>query len=166
MLQLNDGSIQVRTIYAFADDSAGNRSGVFTYELPNLPPDVSQARASLATLWPPDHKMVQVSVLGVTDPDCDPVTITITRIAQDEPTNGTGDGDACPDALGVGTPIGQLRAERSGTGNGRVYTISFTATDEKGAVSQGLVKVIVPKATGQNAVDDGNRLDLTIVWRC
>ena len=159
---LDIDACQERAVYAFADDNVGNRSGVFAYELPILPPDVSQARASIATLWPPDHKMVEVSILGVTDPDCDPVTITITRITQNEPTNGTGDGDACPDALGVGTSVAKLRAERSGAGNGRVYTIFFTATDEKGGTSQGVIKVSVPKAINQNAIEDGNSFDSTM----
>jgi len=159
---LSIDACQVRTIYAFADDNVANRSGVFAYELPNLPPDVSHARPSIATLWPPDHKMVEVSVLGVTDPDCDSVTITITRITQDEPTNGTGDGDACPDGLGIGTVAAQLRAERSGAENGRVYSIYFSATDGKGGTSQGVVKVGVPKAMYQNVVEDGSAFDSTM----
>jgi hypothetical protein len=69
----------------------------------------------------------------VTDPDGDPVAIAITEIAQDEPPDGLGDGDTCPDAVGVGTGIAALRVERSGTqaarGDGRVYHIRFTASD-------------------------------------
>jgi len=98
----------------------------------------------------------------VTDPDCDPVTITITRITQDEPTNGTGDGDTCPDAQGVVAATAQLRAERSGTGNGRVYTIYFIATDGKGGLSNGKVKVGVPKTSNGSAIDDGVAFDSTI----
>ena len=151
----------MRTIYAFADDNVANRSGVFAYELQNLPPDVSRARPSIATLWPPNHKMVEISIIGVVDPDCDPVGIIITRITQDEPTNGTGDGNTCPDAQGIGTSAAQLRAERDGGGNGRVYTIYFTATDSKGASSSGSVKVAVPKDRGKNAIEDGFQFDST-----
>src|SRR5260370_434885 len=154
-------SCQSRMVYAIADDNVGNRSDVFVYEVPNLPPDVSRARPSLAMLWPPNHEMVQVSILGVTDPDCDPITITITRITQDEPTKGAGDGDTCPDAQGVGAATAQLRAERSGAGNGRVYTIYFSATDAKGGASQGSAKVTVPKNNHEIAVDDGPAFDST-----
>lgn len=112
-------------------------------------------------LWPADHKLFAVSVEGVTDSDDDAVTITIDRIAQDEATNGTGDGDKCPDAEGVGTAIAQLRAERSGNGNGRVYTIYFTAADERGGTSQGSVKVSVPKNEKETAIDDGLKIDST-----
>ena len=135
---------------------------IFKYELSNLAPDVSDARPSIATLWPPNHQMVEVSVLGVTDPDCDPVTLTITRITQNEPTNDTGDGDTCPDALGLDKSSAQMRAERSGTGTGRVYTIYFTATDTKGGASHGSVKIIVPKSNQGIGVDGGPVFDSTV----
>ena len=122
-------------------------------------PACSQARASIATLWPPNHKMVALAILDVTDPDGDAVTIRIDRISQDEPTSGLGDGDLCPDAQGVGTSTAQLRAERSGTGNGRVYTIFFTATDGRGGSCQGSVKVSVPHDQNGNGVDDGPVFD-------
>jgi len=127
----------------------------------NRPPDVSQAAPSTAMLWPPNHKMVPVTIVGVTDPDGDPFSIQITAIAQDEPTNGLGDGNACPDGQGINTAIAQLRAERSGTGNGRVYTITFTATDSKGASSMGSVTVAVPHDMNSTAVDDGAKFDST-----
>ena len=38
-----------------------------------------------------------------------------------------------------------LRAERSGTGNGRVYLLTFTATENQGASVTGTVKVQVPR---------------------
>jgi hypothetical protein len=38
----------------------------------------------------------------------------------------------------------KLRAERSGTGEGRVYTITITATDASGNVSKQTVTVAVP----------------------
>ena len=45
--------------------------------------------------------------------------------------NGLGDGDTCPDALLSGDTV-LLRAERTGTGNGRVYRVTFSATDGRG----------------------------------
>jgi hypothetical protein len=102
-----------------------------------------------------------ISILGVTDPDGDPVSIRIDRIMQDEPTNGVGDGDTCPDSAGIGTSTAQVRAERSGTGNGRVYTIFFTATDGRGGSTSGTVKVSVPHNQNDTAVDDGAIFDST-----
>ena len=56
----------------------------------------------------------------VTDLDHN-ATITITSITQDEPTNGLGDGDTAVDRVKTATARSSLRAERSGTADGRVY---------------------------------------------
>jgi hypothetical protein len=130
----------------------------------NSPPDCSAAYPSVDTLWPPNHKFVDVNVLGVTDPDSDPTTINIDSIFQDEPVNDLGDGNTSPDGAGVGTDTASIRSERAGGGNGRVYTIAYTATDDKGASCSGEAKVSVPKSKGKNgaAVDDGATFDSTI----
>ncbi|MBI3753905.1 MAG: hypothetical protein HY266_07700 [Deltaproteobacteria bacterium] len=130
----------------------------------NQPPDCTQAIPSNNTLWPPNHKLVLISISGITDPDGDPVAVTITGITQDEPVNGLGDGDTSPDGFGVGTSQSQIRAERSGKGNGRVYAISFTADDGKGGSCSGQVKVGVPhdQGKGKNPVDDGQNYDSTM----
>jgi hypothetical protein len=128
----------------------------------NAPPDCSQAKPSVAILWPPNHKMIEVSILGVTDPDGDPITIKIDSVKQDEPNNGLGDGDTCPDALGIGNSTAKLRAERSGTGNGRVYTIFFTATDGRGGSCSGSVKVCIPRDNSTSCVDDGSNVDSAV----
>lgn len=130
---------------------------------PNQPPDCTQATPSINSLWPPNHKLVNISINGVTDADGDPITITITHITQDEPVNRLGDGDSAPDGFGVGTSEAQIRAERSGTGNGRVYTISFTADDGKGGDCTNTVQVGVPhdQGKGQIPIDDGQNYDST-----
>jgi hypothetical protein len=132
-------------------------------EISNQAPDCRQATASPKVLWPPDHKLVDIAITGVTDPDGDPVSITITRIEQDEPVNGLGDGDTSPDGFGVGTAQARLRRERSGTGNGRVYHVGFTASDNQDASCTGTVQVSVPhdQAPASAAVDDGFRFDST-----
>ena len=53
-----------------------------------------------------------------------------------------------------------LRAERSGTGNGRVYHIHFTASDLEGSVA-GVVTVSVPHKKKSTAVDGGELYDST-----
>jgi hypothetical protein len=130
---------------------------------PNDPPICTSAVPSTKSLWPPNHKLATVSVQGVTDPNNDPVTIKITAITQDEPVNGLGDGDTAPDGLGVGTAQAQLRQERSGTGNGRVYAIWFQADDSSGGTCTGKVSVGVPhdQGKGSTAIDDGQNYDST-----
>jgi hypothetical protein len=126
----------------------------------NDPPACGQARPSAALLWPPNHKLVEITLSGVTDPENDPVTLTITGVTQDEPVNGTGDGDTSPDAVIQGGKV-LLRAERSGNGNGRVYHISFTARDMDGGACTGFVTVGVPHNNKGTPIDGGQGYDST-----
>ena len=74
----------------------------------NQPPDVSQAYASIDCIWPPNHKMVDISIMGVASPDNGPITITIIGITSDEPAasgEGSGGKNHAPDADGIGTDI-------------------------------------------------------------
>ena len=129
----------------------------------NQPPDCSQAFPGIASLWPPDHKTVKTGIVGVTDPDGDDIALQITGITQDEPVNGLGDGDTSPDGFGVGLSKAELRAERSGTGNGRLYEVHFAADDGKGGQCTGSVNVSVPRDKGINnaAINDGQEYDST-----
>ncbi len=95
-------------------------------------------------LWPPNHKLRTITLSGATDPDGDLLTWVVNGVTQDEPTNGLGDGDTAIDAfLGTGNTL-QVRAERSGLGDGRVYRISFTVSDGRGGACTGTAKVGVP----------------------
>jgi len=120
----------------------------------NQAPECGDAEASVSSVWPPNHKMKDVTILGVVDADGDLVTITIDGIIQDEPVNDIADGDTSPDADGVGTDIAQIRSERSGTGDGRVYEISFIADDGNGGTCMGSVEVGVPHDKKDTAVRD------------
>jgi hypothetical protein len=124
---------------------------------PNHAPRCAGAVASPALLWPPDHKFVDVDVHGVTDPDGDRVTVTVTAIRQDELPTLLGPGKNCPDADGVGTTHARVRAERDGPGDGRVYHLSVRATDARGASCTATVRVCVPHDKGHkgDCVDEG-----------
>ena len=138
-----------------------------TVKVGNQPPDCSKASADQECLWPPNNQMVPVSILGVTDPDGDPLSITITSITSDEPTasdKGSGGAKHAPDASGVGTGTAMIRSERSGNGDGRVYVINFTANDGKGGECTGSVMVKVPHDQSSKectAIDSGQKYDAT-----
>jgi hypothetical protein len=86
------------------------------------------------------------------------VTLTITGVTQDEALNGLGDGDTSPDAkAGAASDQVQLRAERSGTGDGRVYRIAFTGSDGEGGTCSGTARIGVPhdQGKGKTPVDSG-----------
>ena len=75
------------------------------------------------------------------------MTLSITGVTQDEPTGTT------PDAvLGPGSNSVRLRAERDGSGDGRVYRVSFEASDGRGGTCTGFATVGVRKGSGP-AVD-------------
>jgi len=122
----------------------------------NAPPACDLAVPSVSELWPPNHKLTAVEILGISDPDADDVVLTILDVTQDEPLNGLGDGDTAPDAVIQGSTV-LLRAERQGGGNGRVYHIRFQADDGVGGVCTGTVTVCVPhdRRGGSTCVDDG-----------
>jgi len=126
----------------------------------NAPPDCTVARPSRSVLWPPDHKLLAVDILGVSGDD---VAIGISGVTQDEPVNGSGDGDTSPDAVAHGSRA-LLRAERSGGGNGRVYQVHFAATDAEGQTCTGVVTVGVPHSMrpGSSPIDDGQLYDSTL----
>lgn len=106
----------------------------------------TSATAGPVALWPPNHTLRTVTIGGVSN-------VEITGVTQDEPIEGTGDGDVSPDAAaGAAAGTVRLRAERSGTGDGRVYTIGFTGVSADGPCS-GTVTVAVPQNQSKPAVD-------------
>jgi hypothetical protein len=76
--------------------------------------------------------------------DNGPAPSIVLSVGSNEPVNGTGDGDTAPDWEVVDATHVQLRAERSGTGLGRVYTIHVVATDAAGNTTVADVQVLVP----------------------
>jgi len=131
---------------------------------PNNPPVCDSAVPNIDSIWPPNHKLVDITISGITDPENDPITTQILSIHQDEPVNGLGDGDVSPDGFGVGTIVAQVRAERSGLENGRVYTIKVKASDDKGLSCTTNVTVGVPHDKNDQAIlDNGKNYDSTVV---
>ena len=111
------------------------------------PPVIVAVSADPNVLWPPNHKMVNVRVMARVTDTCSDTTWKIIRVTSNEPVNGLGDGDTAPDWVITGDHTLQLRAERSGKGTGRVYTITVQAKDTSGNLSETkTVTVKVPKS--------------------
>jgi hypothetical protein len=109
------------------------------------PPDIDTVTASPNLLWPPNHRMVHVTVNISAIDACDPApSCQIISVTSNEPIDGLGDGDTSPDWIITGPFTVDLRAERSGTGTGRVYTITVQCTDHSGNSSTATVTVTVP----------------------
>jgi hypothetical protein len=155
------------TIEATFVDSLGRtqRSNRVTKEWTkptNQAPDCSGVAESAKLLWPPNHEFRLITLGGATDADGDAVTLTIAGITQDEPVNEGGDGNTSPDAKsGPASNQVYVRSERSGKGDGRVYRISYSASDGKGGVCSGSAIVGVPhdQNSGSKPVDSGKLYD-------
>lgn len=157
--------VLVFTAVSTEDAAVSNSATVTLVTGGNRPPDCAAAAGRRLELWPANHKRVDVDLsatLGISDPDGDPVRITADAITQDEPVRGLGDGDTSPDGAGLGSGTVGLRAERAGGGNGRVYRVSYTASDGRGGSCRGSFQADVPHSRGgAAAVDDGQAFDST-----
>jgi hypothetical protein len=111
------------------------------------PPSVSNVSVTPSILWPPNHRTADVTVTYDATDNCGPVACTLS-VTSNEPIDGLGDGDTAPDWQVVDAHHVRLRAERSGTGNGRVYTITITCTDDSGNTTVRTVTVSVPHNQG------------------
>jgi hypothetical protein len=131
-----------------AVDFSGNTS-TCTFEVTVAantdPPVIRSVTASPNRLWPPNHKWVDVTVnVDATNPCDADITCTILEVTSNEPVNGTGDGNTAPDWMITGDTTLKLRAERSGGGSGRIYTIRYSCEDGSGNETEGTVEVLVP----------------------
>jgi endo-1,4-beta-xylanase len=112
------------------------------------PPQLS-VTVSPSVLWSPNHKLVKIKATIVATDTCDAnPAIRLVSISSNEPDNGLGDGDQPRDIQGAqfGTDDRQfeLRNERSGKGTGRIYTITYAATDASGNKTVRQATVTVP----------------------
>lgn len=112
--------------------------------LDTLPPVVTAVTPSQAILWPPNHKLVPVSISVTADDQCGSTTSRITSVTSNEPVNGIGDGNTTPDWLITGNLTLKLRAERAGGGSGRVYTVTVETVDHAGHKVTNTTEVKVP----------------------
>jgi hypothetical protein len=153
------------TITVTAKDAAGNHTDklvIFTV-VDNTPPTII-LNGNVITIWPPNHKYRTVTISNLvssaTD-NCDSTvglsSVYISQVTSDEADDGSGDGNTTHDILiAADCKSVQLREEREGGGNGRVYTITFKVRDSAGNVATATAKVTVPKSqNGSAAVDDG-----------
>jgi hypothetical protein len=99
------------------------------------PPVITSLSVNPGNLWPPNHKLVAVRVTGTAVDNVTPsnnIVMRIISITSTEPLNAKGDGNSDYDYEITGLMTVNLRAERSGTGDGRIYTITIRATDAAG----------------------------------
>lgn len=128
-------------------------------------PAITEVSADPSSLWPVNHKMKNVLIRYNTSDNCGAVTSKLT-VSCNEPVNGNGDGNTSTDWIVVDNHHLQLRAERAGNGNGRIYTVTISSTDAAGNTAVKTIDVIVPHdmsttvpgttTISDNAVEDNN----------
>jgi hypothetical protein len=108
-------------------------------------PPMLEVTVSPDMLWPPNHKYVTVDPTITVSDNFDPnPTVTLVSMTSNEPDNGLGDGDMPNDIVINEDGTFDLRAERSGTGDGRIYTLTYMATDACGNTTKAMATVTVP----------------------
>lgn len=136
-----------------AEDRSGNTSTcTFTVTVEaGSEPEVTDVSANPHVLWPPNHKMVNVSIDVDVESDCptsSDIECKIVEVKSNEAVNGNGDGNTSPDWVITGDRTLKLRAERSGSGSGRVYSIHVQCTSDSGTLDDRWITVKVPHDQG------------------
>jgi len=156
-----DFTVQPGTGYGVGSPAAA--SGTIANTPDSTAPTITLIPNVNMTLWPPNHQYESISVtdfVASASDNCDPSvnlnSVYILKITSDEAENGNGDGNTLNDiVIGADCKTAQLRAERSGNGDGRVYTITFKVKDSAGNFTTATAQVTVRKSPNTPAVDSG-----------
>lgn len=125
----------VSSVTLTVDDGRGGSDSddVVVTVVDEAPPSIDTVTASPELLWPPNHKLVPVTVLASAQDNCSAAPrCGIEAVESNEPETGSGSGHFSPDWEIVDATTVLLRAERAGTGDGRIYSIHVECSDETG----------------------------------
>jgi hypothetical protein len=139
-----------------ATDGSGHQSTCVTQvTVHDTQAPVLNLYADAATLWPPNHEMIPVHLQWTVQDRCDATArVELSSATSSEPDDapGVGDGETIGDIADLlpGQPDANviLRAERAGTGPGRIYALNYRAIDSSGNALPALAVVIVPRDQG------------------
>ncbi len=141
----------VNTVTLVVTDPFGAMSTPFDalITVEDTTPPALSVSMSPDTLWPPNHKLTPATANITAADACDvSPAVSLLSAVSNEPDNAVGDGNTVNDiqAADIGTDDRDLllRAERQGSGNGRIYTITYQAEDASGNSGQQDATVTVP----------------------
>jgi hypothetical protein len=116
---------------------------VATPPLDTIPPQISVS-LSPAKLWPPNNKMVEIraTISATDDQDPNPV-VKLVSVTCNECTNP--DADIQGADIGTDDRVFSVRAARLGQRkDGRVYSVTYSATDASGNTATAQTQIVVP----------------------
>jgi len=138
-----------------AKDASGNQSSAMrTVNVVDTTPPMLTVTLTPHVLWPPNHKMRDIHAAITVSDVCDAnPSFVLKSIVSNEPEEGPGKKHS-PDIMGheLGTPDTefQLRAERLGGGNGRIYTVTYEVEDASGNRTTAQATVTVSHDMGKS----------------
>jgi hypothetical protein len=133
------------TILLEVTDTAGaSDSNGITVTVEDVTPPQFSLSVEPNVLWPVNHKMVGIVPTFTVSDNCDESPeVMLVSITVNDSNDSTGGGHT-DDDIQIDEGNIYLRAERSGTGTGRIYTITYQAVDDSGNVSIDTAEVVVP----------------------
>lgn len=141
--------------YHVYDGSDSSNVVTVTINIADTQAPAITASVAVGTLWSPNNQMVDVG-LNISAADNSGTATTSFVVLSDE------DDGATPDAGGSLL----LRAERAGTGDGRVYLIAITSTDAFSNTSHQCLTVVVPKSQSAKDVAGVNAQAAAALAQC
>jgi hypothetical protein len=105
-------------------------------------PSMSAVIATPATINVPNHRMIDIA-LAYTTSDVTGVPACSVSVTSNEPINGPDDGNTTVDWQVLDAKHVRVRAERSGVGSGRIYSITVECTDASGNATSRTATVTV-----------------------
>ena len=160
-----DGPFDVGTHDIEVEDAASGEV-VCVATLQVVDTNAPQVQMQDIAVWPPNHKMHEIHVddCFTEIDDCDESPdVSILWASSDEPDNDLGDGNTNADIAVVDAQRVQVRAERQGGSNGRVYTLGLEVADSEGNTTLSECRIVVAHdQSGDETVDDGAAY--TVEW--
>jgi probable HAF family extracellular repeat protein len=138
-----------RAIVVTVADAAGNLTSL---SIPlvfsdSVPPYIKRIMVNPSVIWPPNHKMVPVSVSVLALDNVDPAPVSkIISISANESVSR--------DEIQItGDLTAKLAASKNAEGRGRIYTITVQCTDASGNAATCDVNVFVPPNSSPRSIE-------------
>ncbi len=170
------GSLSVgsHTVMVTTTGACGSASQSATLTVSG-PPVITLTTTNIS-VWPPNHDYrtfnvsdFVASATSACDPNVDASDVVIASVSSDEPEDNLSgaDGTTLNDiVIAADCKSVDLRAERDGDLNGRVYTITFKVTDSFGNTTTATATVSVPISQSGGAAVNGPGPGYTVTSAC